>query len=158
MKLKPSTYFALIVMAVMLAVIGKALTFRYYQSAILPVTVGSLVVILTGIQVWREILGKGAAKAEDKHRAKGEEIEYTKGMNLGVFAAWFFGFCLAIYALGHLIAVVLFCLTYVKSRGKSWVNAVAAAACITIFIYLLFPLAFKVELYPGLIYEYIFEG
>ena len=156
MRLKPSTYFVLIIMAVMMAVIGKALTFRYYQTALLPVLVGSLVFILAAIQVGRETLGKEVAKAEEKPKFEGEEIQYTKGMGLGIFAAWSLGFCLAIYLLGHLIAVPLFSLSYVKWRGKGWVKAIATAACITAFIYILFPLAFRTELYPGLISELIF--
>lgn len=75
---------------------------------------------------------------------------------MDIFAAWFLGFCLAIYLLGHLIAIPLFSLSYVKWRGKSWVIAIAAAACITVFIYILFPVAFKSELYPGVVTELIF--
>lgn len=156
MRLKPSTYFALSIMVVMMFVIGKALTFRYFQSAFLPVLVGGLVFILAGLQVWRENQGKEVTKTEGKPKVGGEEIVYTEGIGLGTFAAWFLGFCLAVYLLGHLIAVPLFSLSYVKWRGKNWVIAIAAAACITAFIYLLFPFAFKTELYPGLITELVF--
>lgn len=153
MRVKPSTYFAFIIMAVMVAMIGKALTFRYYQTALLPVIAGSLVFILAAIQAGREIFGKDASTTQKKPTVEGEDIEYTKGMSIGVFTAWFLGFCLAIYALGHLIAVPLFSLSYVKWRGKNWTTAVVTAAGITAFIYIIFPLAFRTELYPGLISE-----
>ncbi len=156
MRLKPSTYFALVIMAVMIAMISKAVTFKYYQTALLPVLIGSLVIILTAVQVGKEIMGKEPTKVREKPKVEGEEIHYTKGMSMGVFAAWFLGFCAAIYALGHLIAVALFCLSYIKWRGKSWAIAVAAAAGITAFIYVLFPLAFRTELYPGLIPQFFF--
>lgn len=156
MRLKPSTYFAISIMVVMAFVIGKALTFRYYESALLPVLVGSLVFILAGLQVLREILGKEVTKAEGKPKFEGEEIVYAKRVGLGTFAAWFFGFCMAIYLLGHLIATFLFSLSYVKWRGKNWVIAITTAACITAFIYIIFPLAFKAGLYPGVIPELIF--
>lgn len=156
MRLKPSTYFAISIMVVMALVIGKALTFRYFQSALLPVLIGSLVFILAGLQAGREIRGKEVTKAEGKPKFEGEEIVYTKGIGLGTFAAWFLGFCLAVYLLGHLIAVPLFSISYVKWRGKSWAIAIATAACITAFIYILFPFSFKTELYPGLITELVF--
>jgi hypothetical protein len=155
MRLKPSTCFPICIMVVMVIVIGKALTFRYVQSALLPVLVGSLIFILAGLQAVREIWGKEVTKVEEKHKFAGEEIEYTKGMELGTFAVWFLGFCLAIYLLGHLIAVPLFSLSYVKWRGKSWRNALFTAAFITAFLYVLFPLAFKAEFYPGLIPDLI---
>lgn len=159
MRLRPSTYFAIAIMAVMLVVIGKALTFRYYQTALLPVLGGSLVLILAGIQAVKEILGNRVTKVQEKAPdppPREEEIQYVKKVDLGIFAAWFLGFCLAVYLLGHLLAVLLFMLSYVKWRGKSWGVAIVAAVCITACIYILFPLAFKVELYPGFLYELIF--
>ena len=156
MRLKSSTYFPICIMAVMVLVVGKALTFRYFQSALLPVIVGSLVFILAAVQVSKEIWGKEVTEAEGKPKFEGEEIVYTKGIGLGTFAAWFSGFCLAVYLLGHLIAVPLFSLSYVKWRGKTWLIGVTTAVCITVFIYILFPLAFKTELYTGVIPELLF--
>ena len=160
MRLKPSTYFALAIMVVMAAVVIRALTFSYYQPALLPIIFGSIVFIFAGIQAAREIRGKEVTKATgDRGPAtKGEEIQYTKGTSLGAFAAWFMGFALGVFLFGHLIAIPLFIVSYVRSRGKSWIKAIAAAACVTAGIYLLFPLALKVELYPGLIPELIFPG
>ncbi len=83
--LKPSTYFAIVIMIVMALVVGRALTFRYFQSALLPVLVGSITFILAGIQVWREILGKEVTKAKAEGKPKVEvveEIQYTKGISL----------------------------------------------------------------------------
>ena len=158
MRLKPSTYFALAIMVVMAAVVIRALTFTYYQPALLPVIFGSIVFIFAGIQAAREIRGTEVRKAREKPEIKGEEIQYTKGTSLGVFGAWFMGFALGVFLFGHLIAIPLFIVFYVRSRGKSWIKAMAAAACVTAGIYLLFPLALKVELYPGLIPELIFPG
>ncbi len=155
MKLKPSTYFAIALMILMVAVIGKALTFRYYQSALIPVIFGGMVFILAAIQAVREITGKAPEPSENKPKFK-EGIEYTKGMGTGVFSAWFFGLALAIYLFGHLIATPLFSLAYVKWRGRSWGKAIACGVCITAFLYVLFPVAFRTELYQGIIPEYLF--
>lgn len=157
MRLQPSTYFALIIMAVMVALIGNALALPYIQSAVLPVIVGSLLFILSGIQVGKEILGKGVINAQKKPRQDAKH-EYKQGMSLGVFAAWTLGFYLAIIVLGHLIAVPLFCLSYAKWHRKSWVSSVVSAVSITAFIYIVFPLAFKITLYPGIIFDVVSGG
>ena len=87
MRLKPSTYYALAIMVVMAIVVGNALTFKYYQSALLPVLTGTMVFILAGVQVWKEILGKEAPKVKKEPLFEVPDYE-VEGLNYRRKSAW----------------------------------------------------------------------
>jgi len=149
-RLKPSNYFAIAIMIAMLVIIGQALTFRYFQSALLPLLFGGVVFLLAGLQLWRELTAKEKPKAK-----KEEPPPVVKGTSLGVLTLWMLGFSAAILLFGHLIAVPLFILSYVRWRGRGWGIAIAFATAVTAGLYGLFTLAMRVELYPGFIYQLI---
>jgi len=145
-------------MIAMLVIIGQATTFRYFQSALLPYIFGGFVFLLCGVQLWRELTGREKPKAKKEEPAPepaGEQPAAAKGSSFGMLTFWLGGFALAILLLGHLIAIPLFTLSYVRWRGRSWPISMAFAAGMTALLYGIFTMAMRVYLYPGLIMDAI---
>ena len=141
-------------MIVMLVMIGVALNFPYVQPALLPILLGGFVFILAGVQLWKELSGKEKPEAKKEVQTQeGEQPPVAKGVSLGMFSFWMAIFPLAILLLGHLIAVPAFILSFVRWRGRSWPVSIVFAAVMTAFLYGLFTLAMRVQLYPGLIFQ-----
>jgi hypothetical protein len=143
--MKPSSYFLILILLTMALMIGISLTFRYFESALLPVLVGSLVFVLAAVELWREVSAKDQSP---KGKGEGEGV----GAGFGSMLSWLFGFGAAIYLAGFLIALPLFFFLYLKWRKRSWGTAIAFAAITTLLIYLVFEMGFRTELWKGLIF------
>ncbi|MBI5584305.1 MAG: tripartite tricarboxylate transporter TctB family protein [Deltaproteobacteria bacterium] len=146
MQIKPSSYFLMLILLFTGAVIGSSLTFRYFESALLPLIIGGLVFILGSFELWRELAaGKAAPRTGDEPDVKRSKIGST--------LAWLLGFAGAVYLAGFLITVPLYLLSYLRWRKRSWPTAIAVAAFTTIAIYGIFEIGFRAELWKGLIFS-----
>ncbi len=163
MKLKGSSWFAIVIMAIMVAIILNAFTFGYFQSALLPVLWSGIVFVLAGFQLWREVSGregKGPKKKAEELKAAEEMKEAVAGAevrrtSLFVLALWATGFTGAILLAGHLIAVALFIIAYMRWRGRGWIPTFLMALGMDGFFYGLFTIALRTELFKGYIYSWI---
>lgn len=165
MRLKGGSWFAIILMAIMVVIIADAFTFGYFQSALLPVLWGSLVFILAGFQLWREVTGregKGPKKKAEELRAEEmkeaairEEVKEAKRTSLFVLSMWTLAFTVAILLFGHLISVAAFIIAYMRWRGRGWIPSAIMALGMDVFFYGLFTVALRTQLFQGYIYAWI---
>lgn len=152
MKLKGG--FGLAVFFLLLGIFGitQSLTFRYWESMVLPLAISSLIFILAAVDVVRELRRRddGKKAAEEKPGTDSEaKIDIRR---LGLVLGWVAGFCLAIYLLGFYIAIPAFALAYLKWRRRSWLAAAVFAVVTVVFIYAVFDIFLKVPLYKGIIF------
>ncbi len=150
-KLSGSSYSLILVMVVMLALIGLSLRLEYFASKLLPLLMGSTVLLLAVIALAREIKAGHSLEEATVAAGKtgvGEKDSAEVGIYSGI-AAWIIGFFLSIYVLGFMIATLLFVGAYMKRHGSKWPETVITAVIFTGIIYAVFDLAFKAELYKG---------
>ena len=153
MNLRGSSYFLMIIMAVMLTVIISSLRMEYLASKLLPLIIGGFVFILAAVALWREIVARGRPEAAVTGEAQTMEQEAGVGLRRYLLAgAWVLGFFLAIYLAGFIIAIPLFILAYMKSHGTGWLATIIFTVLTPVLIYGIFELALKVDLYPGLLF------
>jgi hypothetical protein len=148
MRINPGSVFLIFLLIVMAVFIGIASTFSSFQSKLLPILVCGLVFVLGAVQLRKEL----STRKQTTEGASGEEQGKGNNARLGFTLAWLFGFALAIYLLGFLLAIPAFIFCYIKLRGRSWVASLATAAITTGFAYMIFEFALKAELWKGLIF------
>ncbi|MFC1980600.1 tripartite tricarboxylate transporter TctB family protein [Chloroflexota bacterium] len=151
MKLRGSSYFLIIVMAVILAVIIISLRMEHLESKLLPLIFSSIAFILAGVALRSEIL----ARSKPETTVTGEEgarEEAGVGLRRYLLAgAWVLGFFLAIYLVGYIIAIPLFIFAYMKSHNTGWLATIIFTVLTPAIIYGIFELVLEVDLYPGLL-------
>jgi small-conductance mechanosensitive channel len=145
MKLKPGSYFIILVMAVSLAVILGALSLEFKSIRVLPMVIGGIVFSLAAISLVRDLLSKKETRGPEEEKSL---------RTYWPTAAWIASFALAIYLLGFLIAIPLFILSYLKSKGRGWLGCIIVAGITTGLIYLAFEFALQVKLYRGLLFSW----
>ena len=144
MKIKANSYFLVLILAAAVFVIVSALRMPYFESALLPLVIAALTIIMGSVQLWKELAGR--VKVEEK----GDQIEKSE---VGPAVAWLVGFAAAIYVLGFLIAMPTYILAYIKWRRRSWLTAISISGITTVLIYGIFEVAFHTELWRGLIFQ-----
>jgi hypothetical protein len=155
MKIKPSSYFLVILAVAMMVVIFSSLRMPYYESRLLPLIVASITLLLVALELWNELHSKDGAQ-----EVKKEERPESKRMagSLGTAVGWILGATLGVYLLGFVVGIVLFVLSYLKMRGRGWKVSLAASLITTALIYGIFEIGLKFELYKGLIYTRFLTG
>ncbi len=151
MKLPNGSQWSLIVViAVMLIAIGSSLSLEFFASKLLPILIGTVVLILALIALVVEIKEAPRLGAP----ASGGETEFEGGTAAEVriflaMAAWIFGLALSIYLVGFIISAFLFVGAYMKRHGSSWFSVILTAGLFTGVIHVVFNLALKTDLYNG---------
>ena len=151
MKFKSSSYFLMALMLILVIVISLGLTMEYRKTKLLPIILGSIVLVLAAIELRRELL------ADDKPATLPEEKEVQRGDTLHRYwftAAWMGGFLLAVYLFGVMAATPLFIVFYLKCHGRRWLTTIMLAAGTTAFIYVIFIWLLREELHKGLLFEF----
>ena len=153
MNIRPSSYFLMALLAVILAVTVYLLTLPSLETKLIPLVVSVLVLVLGAIELRKELLTGREAKAAGEPEANKVEAEARGG--LGGFLVgwgWMVGFLLAVLLVGFIIATPLFSLSYLKLNGRRWPLSIGVAAALTILLYAIFVVGLKINLYPGLIF------
>ena len=133
MKLKGSFWVAIFFLALGIFGIIQSLTFRYWESMVLPLGISIIIFILAAVEVVRELWRRGEAAAEE---ATAEDSgAKAENRRLGLILGWATGFCLAIYLLGFYISIPVFAFAYLKWRRRSWLVAVIFAVALLVFSY-----------------------
>lgn len=151
MRINSGLWFLVFVLAFMALILGVSISLSSWQSKLLPSIISGLVLILGGIQFWKEIrpkVGENELTARDSQAGE-------KGTDLKVVMGWLLGFPLAIFLLGFLLAIPLFVFCYVKLRGRSWIVSIATASTTTLLVYVIFELALKANLWNGIVFRSI---
>ena len=153
MKIRGSSYFLLLIILVTLFVIGwSLLAMEYFEAKLLPLLIGSTVLVLASIQFLKEIFSKDKTPTQ----VAGDEVSGRQQAREDVNqhlreGAWVGGFVLGTYLLGFIVIMPLFILIYTKRLGGRWRTAIISATIFSALIYALFELALNVKLYRGLI-------
>ena len=147
---RASLYSLLVIIALMLAVLGMSLKLEYFASRLLPMVIGSMVLVLACIELVREIKAEYRLKsAVDADKGRIEEQDGIKTSKYARYVTWLVGFSLAIYLVGFIISIALFVGAYMKRHGATWFSTITTAVIYTIIIYAVFNLALQVDLYKG---------
>ena len=149
MKLKGSFWVAAFFLALGIFGITQSLTFRYWESMVLPLGISIIISILAAVEVIRELLKRRKAAAEETAEKSEPKIERRR---LFLTLGWVAGFCLAVYLFGFYISIPTFAFGYLKWRRRSWLVALIFAVAILAFSYLVFAVGLKVPLYRGLVF------
>ena len=152
MKIKGSFWVAIFFLLLGLFGITQSLTFRYWESMVLPLAISSLLFILAAVEVGKELLRRDNREAAVEKKTGKEGLNKIEIRRLGWVFSWAAGFSLAIYLLGFYIAIPVFSFAYLKWRGKSWLAAIIFALAMLAFIYPVFEIGLKAPLYKGLIF------
>jgi len=150
MKIRPSSYFLIAILIIALAVIARSLTFPSLQTQLFPLIVSGFILVLAMIELSKEFLAERKAKTTSDLKTESTEGE-SRGNLRKYFLGWGWavGLLLAIYLVGFIIAIPLFIFSYLKLNGRKWLLSVGMAVVMTMFIYVIFVVALKVDLYPG---------
>ncbi|MFC1979563.1 tripartite tricarboxylate transporter TctB family protein [Chloroflexota bacterium] len=153
MKIRGSSYFLMVTMAVMLAMIITSLRMEHFALKLLPLIVGIAVFVLAAIVLCRNISAKDKSRAVAAGGEIAEEEQADKMWRQYLPAgAWTVGFFLAIYLFGFIVAIPLLILSYMKSYGVGWLVSIILTVVIPVLIYVAFELVLRVDLYPGLLF------
>jgi len=152
MRIKGSLCVAIFFLLLGIFGIVQSLTFRYWESTVLPLATSSLIFILAAVEVGKELRRQDKREAAIEKKSGKESKNKVEIRRLGLVFGWAAGFSLAIYLLGFHIAIPLFAFAYLKWRGRSWITATIFAIAMLAFIYGAFELGLKAPLFKGLIF------
>ena len=134
----------------MIFTISVSLTFRTTALKLLPILVGSIILVLAAVELYVEIVTSNKAGVVTQE-APSEE---TKGEVRRFFSAmgWLVGFFLGIYLLGILLATPLFTMSYLRFRRRGWLISMGVSIIMFICIYGAFQFALNTPLYRGILF------
>lgn len=142
-------------MAVFFLLVGVSglifpLDFQYWESIMLPLAVSCLILVLSVINLVKEIIGFTRQAKKETTIGKSENGIYLR--RFGVASGCIAGLMLGIYLVGFYIAVPLFALTYLKLRGQSWLGSVVFAIVMLGIVYGIFNFTLNATQFKGLIF------
>jgi hypothetical protein len=158
MKLKPSSYFLIGLLIVALFAFVNSLMFPRLKMQLVPLIMSGIIIVLAGFELFREIRRKPEVQQAKETKASEEDLEFnTKGQlkDYIIIFCWLIGFLAGVYAIGFVAAIAIFIFAYLKWYGHAWLKSIGLAAAATIIIYLVFVILLKLELFRGIIPEFI---
>ena len=129
----------------------------HVEDKLLPIKIGSSVLVLAAIALWRETAARGKPGTTVSGEEKAREGEVGAGLRqyllAGVWVVVFFP--VAVYLVGVIVTIPLFVFSYMKSHGTGWLTTIIFTVLTPIFIYGVFAFTLKVDLYPGLHFTWL---
>ncbi len=151
-RLNPDAYFLILLSILMLIVITISLRMEYVSSKALPLIFAFVILLLSLIQLGKELdIRKQKPVGANKVSGEAAKVEGERP-RYAIVVGWLFGFILAIYFLGFLIAMPLFIISYMKYNRARWSASIIVAILTAAPIYILFELILHVDLYPGILF------
>jgi hypothetical protein len=132
--------------------IVESLTFHYWESMALPLTVSSIVTILASIETGKELRRRNGKETPVEEKPGTESTGGAEMRRFGLVLAWVLCLTAGIYLFGFRIGVPVFTLAYLKWRGRSWLTAFIVAAAALAVLYGVFELGLKAPLFKGIIF------
>src|SRR4030043_947114 len=121
------------------------------KSRLFPLFALSTALILSGIQVVREI----------SHYREKEPVKTGKTADLRLkyvaIVSWLAATLVMLWVLGFMGTVVLLPFLYLRFQKERWLISITLPLGCGIFFYALFGLALKMSLYPGILFSKLFE-
>jgi hypothetical protein len=152
-KGEKNVYIVLIV--AMVVVIVASLRMDQFASKLIPLTVGTLTLIMASIGLLGEIRKRQSADAAGSELAAGDAFVEAAWARQLANMAWVLGFGGGIYLVGFLAAIPLFLLSYMTWLGVRWRASLITAVSTTAVSYYLFQVTMHVDFYPGLIFIWL---
>jgi uncharacterized membrane-anchored protein YitT (DUF2179 family) len=153
MKIKMSSYFLMGILALTLFLGVYALkTYPSKRMTALPLFACGLVFVLAAIDLRKELI-KGANEKKANEQAKDAAVQGSNEVRIYLRSlSWMTGLIAAIYLVGFIIAIPLFMFGYLKLEARQgWLMSITFPAISILLIYALFVVAFKVDLFPGIV-------
>lgn len=152
-RLKGDAYFLIVVMVACVVVIVSALSMRFLTARLLPLLIGSIVFVLAAVRLVQEMMTsvKPQTAVTQGGAAVAEETQMGLRAHLPIIA-WILGTALGIFLVGFYITIPVFVLAYMKSHSIKWFTAIISAVITTGFMYGVFEVALRTELYRGLVF------
>jgi len=130
----------------------SSLTFRFWESMVLPLAASTVIFVLALAEVVKNLRRRRSVAAADTDGTSEALVDRTELKKLAVLFTWTVGFFLATYVFGYYIAIPLFAFAYVKWTGKGWLAALIFAVVSLAFVYGVFELGLKTPLFKGIIF------
>ena len=130
----------------------QSLTFRYWESIVLPLAMSSLIFVMAVVEVGRELRRQDKRETAIEGKPQTETKTRVEIRRFSLVFSWAAAFMLGTYLLGFRIAVPIFAFSYLKWRGRGWITATVFAVVMLAFIYGAFELGLKAPLFKGLIF------
>jgi len=153
MKLKSSSYFLIVVMAIALFLGIVSLTYTSPKDKLVPLIASGVIVILGAIRLRTEIMAPPeASENEEFDDDLVEDSGETENKREGFAFLWLAGLVASILLFGFLITVPLFTLAYLRlGAHHGWLESLALAVAAELFLYSVFVLALRANLFPGIL-------
>lgn len=153
MRIRPSSYFLMGILACTLFFGLYSLTYPKIQTKLLPLVISGIVFVLAAVELTRELRASKAGK-EAAGGFKGITAEDRRELLKYLFTfCWIGGLLLGIYLIGFLPGIFLFILAYLRFHAHHrWPKSVIVATVALAFIYGIFVVIFKADLFPGLLF------
>jgi len=146
-----SLYVAIFFLLLGLSAIIQSLTFRYWESIALPMTVSGVILVVAVAEVVKELRHREKLKEFIDRKPAGQIESKLEIRRFGLIFSWTAMFLLATYLFGFYIAIPLFTFSYLKWRGRKWITAGIFAVVILGFIYGIFEIGLNTPLFPGIV-------
>ena len=152
-KLKPSSYFLIAIIAIMIFVVIYSFTLQTVKLRTLPLIVSSFILLMSIIELRNEIARNSKsieAKKGMEHEGTGKEVTNVKGFFIAF--GWLVGLFAGISLIGFLPGIALFMISFLKVNRVSWLVSIISTAIMTGVFYTLFIMILEIRLYPGLLF------
>ena len=157
MKIKGSTIFAMVIMAIMLfMIIWAQVKYEFFHTKILPMVLASAVLILSAVSLRRDL---AADKAGQTNKIDNVESGIETRVSWGTYlrhVIWVAGLVIGIFILGFLVSLPVFMLFYTRWLGTRWRVALPLATIFIVVAYLVFERILGIPFYRGLVFIQFF--
>ncbi len=166
MKLKGKNYFDLFWVLFMGGIFIMAAGYNR-KAGLIPMLVSGLCTVMalyTFVNGFREEKRKatgGQQTVADKIQVSSDRIGVNEKQDplerkkrFWLMMGWMVGFSLAVYLFGHLVAIPIFTLLFMRLNGEKWVVSIGCAVGLTLIVYFAFVVATKTTLYGGVLFNF----
>ena len=143
MKLRPAALFSIIVLIFFCVFVYEAKEWRM-QARLYPFAIGIPMLIFAIVQVILDLKGVKAKQSSDgapmdfQFQQNDVPADVVRKRTITMFA-WMFGFFMAIWLLGYVVAIPLMVFSYLKFQSnESWRLSVTLTVIAFVFFYSLF--------------------
>jgi len=154
-------YIALLTVS-LFAIVWAMVKMPSFETNFLPLVFSSMIFLLTGIGLWRDIWADAKPEAnktkESTVTGVGDGgIDEESWGRLMLQSAWIGGFLLAVYLIGMLVSIPLFVLFYMRFLSTQWNGAIMGAIFTSIVTYIVLHYILEIELYRGLLLSLLIQ-
>jgi hypothetical protein len=139
-------------------VVGYSLTFTP-DARFGPMVIGIPLIVLLIIQVVVEKRSKKATSPEEATANDDGPSEHSKisGRTVLEIAVALAGLVAVVYVFGMVLGFAIFIFVYLKLRGERWLTTIALAVAVPAFIYGLFQVTLKMNIYKGILLPLLWQ-